>query len=209
MYAQDKSSIALEELDIRQFMVLEKNDEEPLVKVQFSLDTTYLKQYFDLDLIISNLSEDNLERTEKLVHYVLKNFNKLFETGWTALYYDRCSVDAETAEHTLREFFEEQIDFEYPYYTIQLEINCDHLADGVARYCFVVATTRDAWMISGDNIRVYMKGNKACGFNTNNDDCQMLVSLENCKMYYELQNLTKEYEKMDQDGFQYADPFEE
>lgn len=67
--------LALEELDIHKFI----GSNEPLIKLGFSLDTAYLKQDFNLDLIIWNLSEDNLERTERIISYILKNFGKLFE----------------------------------------------------------------------------------------------------------------------------------
>ena len=210
-YLDDRKPVALEELDIRQFISLQE-EEGPLVKIPFFLDTNYLKQDFILDLVIWNLSEDNLEQTERVVHYVLGHFGKLFETGWTALYYHLCKVDSEVAEHTIQKFFVEQVEFENPYYTIQLEINCDHLKDGQARYCFVVATTCDCykWMIADDNMRVYMIGNKACGFNDNNDDGQMMGPLEECGMFYGMEPMLAEgYKKMEQDGFQFVEPFEE
>ena len=67
-----------------------------------------------------------MDRTERVVRYVLNHFGKLFETGWVALYRHLCKVDVygRTAEHTVQEFFVEQIDLESPYYQIQLEINC-------------------------------------------------------------------------------------
>ena len=206
--SDDRAPIGLEELDIRQFIPLQEDEAGPLVKIRFSLDTPYLKRDFNLDLIIWNLNEDNLERTEHVVRYALKNFNKLFESGWTALYYQLRRVDDRVAEHTLQEFFVEQIDFESPYYEIQIEINCDHLEDGQARYCFVVSTTCDCykWMIADDDMRVYMIGNRACGFNDNNDDGQMQDSLENCALFYEVGQPA--YEAMVRDGFQFAEPFE-
>ncbi|MBO5031919.1 MAG: hypothetical protein J6D08_08560 [Lachnospiraceae bacterium] len=186
-YLDDCEPVSLKELDIRQFIMLQESD-NPLVKIRFFLDTAYLKRDFILDLVIWNLSEDNLEQTKKIVYYVLNNFGKLFETGWTALYYYLCGVDSNVKEHTMQEFFVEQVDFENPYYTIQLEMNCDHLEDGQARYCFVVATACDyrKWMIADDNMRVYMTGNKACGFNDDNDDCQMMGDLKECGMFYEM-----------------------
>lgn len=93
----------MQDLDIRAFIPLQEDKGGPLVKIRFSLDTPYLKRNFNLDLIIWNLNEDNLERTERVVRYVLKNFNKLFETGWTALYYHLCKVDDQVADHTLQE----------------------------------------------------------------------------------------------------------
>lgn len=210
MHIEDREPITVEQLDIRQFISFQQNKENPLLKMRFSLDTTWLKKDFILDLVIRNLSEDNLGQTEQVLHYVLKNFNKLFETGWTVLYYYLCKVEPypEVAKHTIQEFFVEQVDFENPYYTIQLEINCDHLKDGQARYCFVVATTCDyrKWMIASDNMRVYMMGNKACGFNDNNDDCQMLNSLELCECFYGMGGkLTEFYETMQAKGFQFAE----
>ena len=142
----------------------------------------------------------------------MKNFNRLFETGWTALYRYLCRVDSEVAKHTVQEFFEEQIDFESTYYAIQLEINCEHLEDGQARYCFVVSTISDCyrWMIADDDMRVYMLGNKASGFNDNNDDGQMQDSLEACGMFYKMwRMLAEDYAKMEAEGFQFAEPFEE
>lgn len=181
------------------------------VKVRFSLDTPYLKRDFNLDLIIWNLNEANLEQTERVVRYVLNNFNKLFETGWTTLYRHLRKVDVygRVAEHTIQEFFVEQIDFECPYYQIQLEMNCDHLEDGQARYCFVVSTTCDyyKWMIADDDMRVYMNGNRACGFNDNNDNRQMQESLEDCEMFYGMGALLEEhYTEMEGEGFQFAEP---
>lgn len=210
-YIEDMQPIALEELNIREFIALQESGRGPLVKVRFSLDTPWLKRDFNLDLIIWNLSEDNLEHTERVVRYVLENFNRLFETGWSALYYYLRKVDDRTAEHTLQEFFVEQIDFGSSYYTIQLELNCEHLKDGQARYCFVVSTTSDyrKWMIADDNMRVYMNGNRACGFNDNNDDGQMRESLENCEMFYGMGRMLAEgYEQMERDGFRFAEPFE-
>lgn len=205
-YAKDLPPINLSELDLREFI----NNDFPLIKFDHSLDTPYLKRDFNLDLVIWNLSDDNLDRTEKILRYVLNNFNKLFETAWTALYHHLRKVDHNAAEHTLEEFFTEQIDFDSPYYHIQLEMNCDHQDDGQARYCFVVSTvcSCNKWMISDDNMRVYMNGNKPCGFNTNNDDTQMNMSLEACGMFYGMGKMIDEYlDKMNQDGFQFAEPF--
>lgn len=214
MYSQDKQPIALEELNIRDFIPLQEEDGGPLVKVRFSLDTPYLKRDFDLDVIIWNLTEENMDRTERVVRYVLNHFGKLFETGWVALYRHLCKVDVygRTAEHTVQEFFVEQIGFDSPYYQIQLEINCGHLEDGQARYCFVVSTTCDyrKWMIADDDMRVYMIGNKACGFNDNNDDGQMQGSLEDCEMFYGMGKLLEEhYAAMEAEGFRFAAPFKE
>ena len=212
-YLEDLEPIPLQDLDIRAFIPLQEDEDGPLVKIQFSLDTPYLKRDFNLDLIIWNLNEDNLEQTERVVRYVLENFNKLFETGWTALYYHLCKVDDEVAKHTLQEFFVEQVDFESPYYGIQLELNCEHLKDGQARYCFVVSTICDCykWMIADVDMRVYMNGNWVCGFNDNNDDCQMQASLEVCEtcLFNGMrETLARCYEQMERDGFQFAEPFE-
>lgn len=65
-------------------------------------------------------------------------------------------------------------------------------------------------MIADDNMRVYMIGNKACGFNDNNDDGQMMGPLEECGMFYGMGPMLAEgYKKMEQDGFQFVEPFEE
>lgn len=209
MYVKDMEPIGLEELDIRTFIPLQESENGPLVKLRFFLDTPYLKRDFSLDLIIWNLTEENLDRTERVVRYVLKNFSKLFETGWTALYRYLRKVDCRVAEHTVQEFFVEQIDFESSYYQIQLEINCGHLEDGQARYCFVVSTTCDyrKWMIADDDMRVYMNGNRACGFNDNNDDGQMQYDLEDCEFYGMGSMLAEHYAKMEEEGFRFAEPF--
>ena len=209
MYVEDMEPIGLEELDIRTFIPLQESEDGPLAKLRFFLDTPYLKRDFSLDLIIWNLTEENLDRAERVVRYVLKNFNKLFETGWTALYRYLRKVDCRVAEHTVQEFFVEQIDFESSYYQIQLEINCGHLEDGQARYCFVVSTTCDyrKWMIADDNMRVYMIGNKACGFNDNNDDGQMQYDLEDCEFYGMGPMLAEHYAELESEGFRFAEPF--
>ena len=204
-------AIAAEELDFREFIALQNNKDAPLIKLRFLLDTTWIKRDFDLDLIVWNLSEDNLERTKRILDYVLKNFGRLFETGWTALYHDLCDVDPGVAEHTLEEFFTEQVNFDSEYYTIQLELNCDHQNDGEARYCFVVATASgcDRWMIADDNMRVYMNGNKPCGLNDNNDDTQMAMSMENSGIFYGMGKMLAPYlEQMERDGFLFAEPFD-
>ena len=65
-------------------------------------------------------------------------------------------------------------------------------------------------MIADDNMRVYMTGNKACGFNDDNDDCQMMGDLKECGMFYEMGfQLAEGYKKMEQSGFEFAEPFEE
>lgn len=209
-YAKDLPPISPKELNISDFITLQKND-LPLIKLAFSIDTAYLKRDLNLDLILRNLSEDNLSQTEKTVSYILKNFSKLFETAWTTLYHHLCKIDPKTATHTLEEFFTEQIDFDNPYYTIQIELNSRHLQDGAARYCFVAATVNDygKWSISDDNMRVYMIGNIPCGINTNNDDGQMCESLEDCAMFYGMDKVFDPYlEQMEQNGFEPAEPFE-
>lgn len=167
--------------------LLQQNDGACVkTSIPFSMNTTYLQKDFRLDIIIRNLSEDNLAFTKKLVSYVLTNFDKLFETGWTAFYYDRASIpELEVAGHTLQEFYEEQIDFahEEDYYSIQLEINCEHFSDGIPRYCFVVQTAYCDWMIAEDNMRLYMIDNKCWGFNDNNDDTQMCSPLKDIPYY--------------------------
>ena len=215
MYAPDKQPVTLEELDWEQFITLQESNAEegPLIKLAFSMDTPYLQKDFNLDLIIWNLTRDNMEHTKKVVYYVLKNFNKLFETAWTTLYYYLRDVTPYFGEHTLKEFYEEQVDFESTYYSIQLEINCDYLHDGAARYCFVVATTCSSkkWMISDDDMRVYMIGNKVSSFDSNNDDTQMCIDWKSWSAMYErkewLEYITKAEEKMDNDHFQYAEMF--
>ncbi len=218
MYAENKKAIPLKELNWNEFINLQKNEEEegPLIKIPFSINTPYLQKQFDLDLIIHNLSNDTIELGKKIVSYVLQNFNKLFETGWTLLYYYLCDVEAypDIANHTLSEFYKE-IDFDSPYYSIQLEINIEHLKDGIARYCFVVSTACDEFMISDDDMRVYMVDNKCKNFDTNNDDTQMLGEWEEMGSLYGDDNdeewmeyLSEKYRKMEQEGFEYAESFQ-
>lgn len=203
-----------DELNWEKFMLFQasEEEEEPKISIPFLLDTPYLKKDFNLDLVIWNLSEHNLEITKKVVHYVLNNFNKLFETAWTTLYHYLCAVESypDVAEHTLAEFYEKQIDFESPYYSIQLEINSEHLADGAARYCFVVATvcSYKKWMISDDDMRLYMVDNKCCNADTNNDNMQILNECEDLYANACMEEiLAKIYEKMSGENFQYAERF--
>lgn len=198
-------------LDWKNFMELQAKKTCPKISFPFLLDTPYLHKNFNLDLIIWNLSDNNLEITKKVVNYVLQNFNKLFETAWTALYYFLCScaargiaVSDEIVKHTLSEFYEKQIDFQNPNYSIELELNSAHLSDGIARYCFVVATT----IVNENDTRLYMTDNKCWGTNDNNDTMQMVDNSYEKEYYDWLQNdMTNVYEKMDSEHFQYAESF--
>ncbi len=214
MYAQNKKPIPFDKIDWNEFIELQESEVEegPLIKIPFSLNTPYIQKDFNLDLIIWNLSDDTMELTKKVISYVLRNFDKLFETGWTILYYYLCEAEPypEVSERTLSEFYKEQIDFTSPYYSIQLEINTKHLVDDIARYCFVVSTTceYDKWMISDDNMRVYMVDNKCRCFDTNNDAAQMMG--EDFDEYlYEDWNFSDIYTKMEEEGFQYAISFKD
>jgi len=218
MYAEEKAAVRFEELDWEQFIKLQEEDAEegPLMKILFELDTPLLQKKFDLDLIIWNLSKDNMDITKRAVNYVLKNFNELFQTGWTMLYHYLCAMEPypNVAEHTLEEFYVEQIDFDSEYYTIQLEINCEHLMDEKPQYCFIVSTVceYDKWMISGDNIRIYMSDNRFCGFDSNNDDLQIIEYAPE-HLYKEADSwddkLKQVYQKMESEGFRYALSFQE
>ena len=206
-----------EKINWETFMQFEDDGEEesPKISIPFSLDTPYLKKDFKLDLIIWNLTAENLKITKKAVDYVLRNFNILFETAWTSLYHQLCIADpySDVAEHTLSEFYVEQIELGSSYYDIQLEINAEHLLEDAARYCFVVATTCDyrKWMISDDGMRVYMVGNKYCRIDTNNDNLQMLeYTAEDLfgEQSAEVEDIHKMVaEKMDSEKFQYAPTF--
>lgn len=216
MDAKNKKPIPLDELDWNQFIKLQNDEDEegPLIKIPFSINTPYLQKNFNLDLIIWNLSNDNMEMVKKVVHYVLKNFDKLFETGWTLLYYYTCEMEVypDVANHTLSEFYNEQIDFESPYYEIQLEINGKHLTNGIARYCFVVSTgVSTEWILSDDDMRMYMVDNKCKAFDTNNDDMQMLY--DNISLLYGDEQwdelFSNGYKRMESEGFQYAEHFQE
>lgn len=135
---------------------------EPKLRLPFSLDTEYIKRDFLLDIVVWKLTSENLEQTQRVVRYILENFSRLFETAWTAFYH----MYENNVDCTLAEFFQ-QIDFEPSlYYTIRIEINSDSLADGEARYHFVVHTDAD---LSDDDIRLYMRDNQCCATDTNND----------------------------------------
>ncbi len=195
----------------------ESDDEwQPKVTIPFLLDTPCLKREFPLDIVVWNLNEEKLPTVKKVVEYVLANFGKLFETAWTGFYQYMCShsMDEDIKEHTLTEFYQEQIDFEDPYYTIRLEINSDYLSDGAARYHFVVSTTCDyrKWMISDDDIRLFMRDNRCEAANTNNDDTQILEGMDFSDLYTfgeaEKAAFASVYEKMAQEGFRFAEPFQ-
>ena len=143
-------------------------DDEPKLRVPSSLDTTHLKREFNLDIVVWNLTPTNLEQTKKVVYYILENFDRLFETAWTAHYhYYSYNLDC-----TLAEFYQ-KIDFTYYYFAIRLELNSNYLTDNIARYHFVVATDDD---LSEDNIRLYMRDNKCWGCDTNNEGMAILMS---------------------------------
>lgn len=198
-----------DELNWNEFIQLQEKKEYPKISIPFSLNTPYLQKDFSLDLLIWNLSDENLEITKKVVFYVLSNFNKLFETAWTAIYYRLLLMDWSPMDgHTLSEFYQEKINFESPYYTIQLEINSEHLIDGTARYCFVVSTSDD---VSEDNLRCYMVNNQCWATDTNNDDMQMLMGFEFREKLYQnpvsKEFFMKAYEKMSEENFKYAESF--
>lgn len=149
---------------------------EPKLTIPFSVDTAFLKQDFALDIVVWNLKAENLEETKKVVDYILANFDKLFETAWTAFYryYSRhinCTVE---------EFFKLIIFEEPDYYSIRVELNSDYLMDNTARYHFVVHT---ATRLSDDNIRLYMRDNKCCACDTNNDGWAILQSANFEELY--------------------------
>lgn len=150
------------------FVANDKGD-EPSLKIPFSLDATHLKREFNLDIVVWNLTPTNLEQTKKVVYYILENFDRLFETAWTASYH----YYSYNLNCTLAEFYQ-KIDFEHSdYYTIRLELNSNYLTDNVARYHFVVATDDD---LSEDDIRLYMRDNKCWGCDTNNESMAILIS---------------------------------
>lgn len=190
-------------LDWNKFIDFEEN--EPKLSVPFSLDTTYLKRDFTLDIVVWNLKTENLEQTKKVVHYILTNFNRLFETAWTAHYY----WYFEQIQCTLSEFFQ-MICFDSPYYSIRVELNSDYLTDGIARYHFVVNTD---YTLSEDNVRLYMRDNKCCACDTNNDDTAILVSANfediiNPKVAEAVRkSFEKQYEKMEQEQILLAPSF--
>lgn len=203
-----------EKLDWEKFMAFKNGREKgyPKETIPFVLNTPHLQRDFQLDILIWNLTPENLTMTQKAVQYVLNHFNKLFETAWTALYYYLCSIgiNSETSRHTLTEFYQQQIDFSGPYYTIQLEINSSHLTEGKARYCFIVSTvcSYQKWMISDDDMRIYMDGNRPYGFDTNNDN-QILTENWNllCGGGAAKDILDKVFRIMKENNFQYAPSF--
>ena len=209
MFAQRKYAISPEKLDVGQFITLQESGNVPFTKLRCAMDVPYLKRGFDLDLLVWNLSPKELPLTERLIHYVLDNFSRLFDTAWTSLYYYLYEIDCKVAEHSLKDFFEEQINFDGANgSSIRLEINCDHLLDGEPRYCFVVATLYNDWIISEDSVRIYMIGNEACGINDNSDDSQMQAPLEESGLFYGMGLMLADgREKMARAHFQYAPPF--
>lgn len=196
------------ELDWNKLIDFKENDkeDEPRLRIPFSLDATHLKQEFNLDIVIWNLTPTNLEQTKKVVYYVLENFDRLFETAWTALYhYYSYNLDC-----TLAEFYQ-KIDFEsFDYYTIRLELNSNYLMDNIARYHFVVATDDD---LSEDNIRLYMRDNKCWGSDTNNESMAILiganyedVSMPDVVAAVKI-DFEKIYTKMEKEQFLFAKSF--
>ena len=181
------------------------SDDTPKLSIPFSLDTTHLKQEFTLDIVVWHLTTERLEQTQKVVNYILENFNRLFETGWTALYY----FYIDNAHCSLTEFYQ-KIDFEYPYYTIRVELNCDYLMDGIARYHFIAATDDN---LSDDNIRLYMRDNKCWGCDTNNDGVAILGSANYEDLYIPdaAEGMRKAFEKvnakLEAEQFLFAKPF--
>lgn len=180
------------------------NEEEPKLSVPFYLSTTYLKREFILDIVIWNMAATNLIQTQNVVRYILRNFNKLFETAWTAYYY------INNADCTLFEFYQ-KIDFEQlDYYTIRLEINSNFLMDDIARYHIVVATDIQ---LSDDDIRLYMKDNKCWGYDTNNDGVAILSSANYEDLFipevveHMKKNFEKQYIKMEKEHFLFAESF--
>ncbi len=180
-------------------------EKEPKLTTPFFLDTTSLKRDFTLDIVVWKLKAENLEQTKKVVHYILTNFNQLFETAWTALYY----YYFEQIQCTLSEFYQ-MICFDSSYYSIRVELNSDYLTDGIARYHFVVKTD-DA--LSEDDIRLYMRDNKCCACDTNNDDTAILVSANFEDIYIPemaeavKKNFEKQYEKIAQEQITLAPSF--
>ncbi len=195
-------------LDWNKLIDFEENNtmDIPKLSIPFFLDTFCLKREFTLDIVVWNLTAANLEQTKKVVYYILENFNRLFETAWTAhyhFYYDniRCTLD---------EFYQ-KINFEYPdYYTIRLELNSDYLTDGIARYHFVVATDDD---LSDDDIRLYMKDNRCWGCDTNNDGTAILESADFADLFVPEMveavqwSFKKLYAKMEEEQFLFAPSF--
>lgn len=193
------------DLNLENLMEIKKG--EPKISIPFSLDAEYLKKDFTLDIVVWKLKAENLRRTRRVVRYVLENFNKLFKTAWTALY----NYYYNNIQCTLPEFFQ-MISFDSPRYSIRVEINSDFLSDGAARYHFVVKTED---CLSGDDIRLYMRDNKCCACDTNNDDAAILVSANFEDIYIpEMakaveKSFEKQYEKMTREQILLAPPFKE
>lgn len=76
-------------LDWNKLIDFEENNtmDIPKLSIPFFLDTSCLKREFTLDIVVWNLTAANLEQTKKVVYYILENFNRLFETAWTAHYH--------------------------------------------------------------------------------------------------------------------------
>ena len=196
------------ELNWNKLIDFVRNDkeDEPRLRIPFSLDATHLKREFNLDIVVWNLTPTNLEQTKKVVNYILENFDRLFETAWTASYhYYSYNLDC-----TLAEFYQ-KIDFAHSdYFTIRLELNSNYLTDNIARYHFVVATEDD---LSEDNIRLYMRDNKCWGCDTNNESLAILISAnyEDMSMPEVVAavkiDFEKIYTKMEKEQFLFAKSF--
>lgn len=195
------------ELDLVKLIRFRENNvrDDPKLSIPFSINTTYLNQEFALDVVVWNLTAENLKQTKKVIQYILMNFSKLFETAWTALYY----YYMEQAQCSLAEFYQ-KIDFDYPYYSIRIELNSNYLEDSIARYHFVVATEND---LSEDNIRLYMRDNKCWACDTNNEGLAILAGANFEDLYTPQlaeemkESFEKSYEKMEKEQFQFAKSF--
>lgn len=189
-----------DKLDLNKLIDYKGSSEEwePKLRLPFSLDTEYIKRDFPLDIVVWRLTSENLEQTQRVVRYILENFSRLFETAWTAFYH----MYENNVDCTLDEFFQ-KIDFEPSlYYTIRIEINSDSLADGEARYHFVVHTDAE---LSDDDIRLYMRDNQCCAADTNNDSGVIQESADFGDLYNQeaaeavRKVFEKAYEKMKQE----------
>ncbi len=198
-------------LDWEFIMRQEAEGEYPEVVLPFVLNTPYLQKDIQLGIRIWELDAQNLDFTKKVVDYILRCFDKLFETAWTTMYYDLCGNDnyPDMAEHTLEEFYTKQIDFEgwCGDCDILLELNCGLMKEGRARYSFAIPTNYRDWLISDDDLRIYMDGNRAVAANTNNDNMQM-AEASLAEVWYQYPGIfAQARQEMEKVGFQYAESF--
>lgn len=210
MYSEIDKSVKYEELDWNWYME-EENEYEPLQKVDFHFETPYFSMDTKLNIILWNLSEENINQTKKVISYILNNFSKLFETAWLTArnYLLLVEPGGVVSERSEEDFYREQIAIKSPCNELQIDINCKHIEKGQAYYCFVVPTICDykKWMISDDDLRLFMISNQCVKVDTNNVDDVLSYSGEPVEYQVENQIFEKANLMLKESGFDYAEEF--